>query len=408
MPETKRVHLFDIKPIMSDVEEVIQRGLNKMLVNYIERHEMLEKTHQQLMLLPSIAEEFKMREHSCEIDSESEHNEFTNANGNINLIHEQISHLENKLQRMEKKYDSIIPILDKLVNKITNLNDDLKSMKQSETKVGDTTGPIEKSSVVKTSENENIEIRIQEPEDSQDEDLSDDEDVNPLLITCSTISLKKEAIQENVEESKVEVLIEEDEELSVEEELGIEETYVKEESKEVVEECSEDDENKEVEESKVEVLIEEELGIEEEEEVLEQELNQEEEKEVEEPSEAEEEESVEEEEEVEESSEAEEETEEEEDAKDPIQEKELEEPSEAEEETEEEEEEEASVETETKEEVEEDEDDEEIFEIDIDDKTYCTNDDENGFIWELSEEGEQGAKVGYLKDGEPFFYADEN
>ena len=128
MPETKRVHLFDIKPIMSDVEEVIQRGLNKMLVNYIERHEMLEKTHQQLMLLPSIAEEFKMREHSCEIDSESEHNEFTNANGNINLIHEQISHLENKLQRMEKKYDSIIPILDKLVNKITNLNDDLKSM----------------------------------------------------------------------------------------------------------------------------------------------------------------------------------------------------------------------------------------------------------------------------------------
>ena len=67
-------------------------------------------------------------------------------------------------------------------------------------------------------------------------------------------------------------------------------------------------------------------------------------------------------------------------------------------------EEESSVEIETKEEEEE----EDIFEIEIDDKTYCTNNDENGFIWELNEEGEQGDKVGYLRDGEPFFYADEN
>jgi hypothetical protein len=44
----------------------------------------------------------------------------------------------------------------------------------------------------------------------------------------------------------------------------------------------------------------------------------------------------------------------------------------------------------------------------IDDIDYCTNNEENGFIWELTEDGEQGAKVGYLKDGEPFFYAEEN
>ena len=66
-----------------------------------------------------------------------------------------------------------------------------------------------------------------------------------------------------------------------------------------------------------------------------------------------------------------------------------------------------SIETETKEESEEEEE-EDIFEIEIDDKTYCTNDDENGFIWELNDEGEQGKKVGYLKDGEPMFYEDEN
>ena len=54
------------------------------------------------------------------------------------------------------------------------------------------------------------------------------------------------------------------------------------------------------------------------------------------------------------------------------------------------------------------EDEEELEIITIDDIDYCTNDMENGFIWELTEDGEQGEKVGYLKEGEPFFYADEN
>ena len=55
----------------------------------------------------------------------------------------------------------------------------------------------------------------------------------------------------------------------------------------------------------------------------------------------------------------------------------------------------------------EEEAEEEFIEIDIDDVTYCTNNEENGFIYELTEDGDVGDKVGYLKDGEPFFYADE-
>jgi hypothetical protein len=50
---------------------------------------------------------------------------------------------------------------------------------------------------------------------------------------------------------------------------------------------------------------------------------------------------------------------------------------------------------------------EEFTEIEIDDVSYCTNDEENGFIYILSEDGDVGDKVGYLKEGEPFFYADE-
>jgi len=51
----------------------------------------------------------------------------------------------------------------------------------------------------------------------------------------------------------------------------------------------------------------------------------------------------------------------------------------------------------------EDDEDEELFEIEIDDVSYCTNDEENGIIYALTADGDVGAKVGYLKDGEPIF-----
>jgi hypothetical protein len=68
------------------------------------------------------------------------------------------------------------------------------------------------------------------------------------------------------------------------------------------------------------------------------------------------------------------------------------------------------VETEASSEAEEEKaepEEEEYIEIDIDDVTYCTNNEDNGFIYQLTEDGDVGDKVGYLKDGEPFFYADE-
>ena len=54
--------------------------------------------------------------------------------------------------------------------------------------------------------------------------------------------------------------------------------------------------------------------------------------------------------------------------------------------------------------VEKEEEEEELFEIEIDEITYCTSDEENGIIYEIDKEGDVGKKVGYLKDGEPFFY----
>ena len=52
--------------------------------------------------------------------------------------------------------------------------------------------------------------------------------------------------------------------------------------------------------------------------------------------------------------------------------------------------------------------DEELFEIEIDDETYCTNNEVNGFIYILDKDGDVGDKIGYFKDSEPIFYNEEN
>jgi hypothetical protein len=54
------------------------------------------------------------------------------------------------------------------------------------------------------------------------------------------------------------------------------------------------------------------------------------------------------------------------------------------------------------------EEDEELFEIEIDDETYCTNNEVNGFIYILDKDGDVGDKIGYFKDSEPIFYNEEN
>jgi len=56
------------------------------------------------------------------------------------------------------------------------------------------------------------------------------------------------------------------------------------------------------------------------------------------------------------------------------------------------------------EEEEEEEEEEEVFEIEIEDVTYFATNEENGPIYAVDKDGDPGNQVGYLKDGEPFFY----
>jgi hypothetical protein len=371
MTESK-IDSFNIEPLVFEIENVIKNGLKVMLKDYIDRHDLLEKTHKQIMKLPSVMNEINK---GCESDSDSEDNMVEDksmfvsiSNMTHDLVKKEISYVESKLDRIEKKYESISPLISKILDKLESINDEVKVLKENprdNIKVVhmDQEKPyisnIIKPSIVSACENENIKFEINEDEYEE----SDEDDINPALITCSTISIKQEVTSDEQsdnesEEDKVEV---------------VEPVKVKKEV--IVIEEEEDDE----------LSVGQELGEHEEQETTPEEEDEDEEEEEEEHVQ----------------SETKEDKVEEEADEDEVE-------TEASDDEEEEEEEEVVVPPAPTKEEENVEDEGELEIITIDDIDYCTNDLENGFIWELSEDGEQGDKIGYLKEGEPFFYADEN
>ena len=384
MTPTNKVNMLNINSLVIEVEEVIKNGLNKILVNYMDRYELLENTHKQLMQLPSIRQQ--LNKDPYDLCSDDDNDEVIYYKNNKNMHdNSTVETLEYRLEKLEKKYDTIIPVLDKILNKIITLDQDIKSLKSSESI------SLVKSSNCKPSEKENIKIYFEE----SNEELVE-EDVNPALITCSTITLNSESekVSEEKDTTKPDTSVipsdrdtigsqdeEEEQELSVDEELSEhEEPVVEEKSVTDIEDETEEDEDVDVEDN---VNDESEPKIDHN---LDGDVDTKSHDTVEAvvDSDTEEEASIE--------TETKSETEEEED------------------DLEEELVKEAELVREIVQEKQppQEEDDEELFEIEIDDKTYCTNDDQNGFIWELTEDGEQGEKIGYLKDGDAYFYEDEN
>lgn len=295
------IESFNTEPLLLEIENVIKSGLNTILKDFKCRYELLEKTHNKIMNLPSVKNELNQCVNS---DSDEEESIVKNDDNIISdvkkftseLVRDQICGLEGKLGQLEKKYDAVLPILDKILNKLHVLNDDVKILKQQpiENKCVETPSPVIKASIVSACENENIKFEIKEKVD-EEKDVCEEEE--------SVAGLEEESVA-SLEADDVET-VEEDVEETLEEDV--------EESLEVETEASDDESVEEVEETVA--------GLEEVEESV--------------------------------------------------------------------------------------EDEEEVEEIEIDDVTYFTNDEENGFIYEATADEEVGDKVGYFKDGEPFFYADE-
>ena len=330
------MNIYNTQPLLNEIENVVKNGLDKMLSKILQRYDLLEKTHNQLMNLPSIKEalgkDYDDQDVESESESETESNlkslEFDNIVSCQTTMKFDVLNIESKLDKLEKKYAGLYPMLDKILDKIETLNNDVQKMKSTPITAATTVATISSSvepTIVTACENENITFEIKE-EDT--ESVEDDKSVEDVEVEVED--------DKNVEDT--EIVEEEEDDKSVEDTESVEEV--------------EETENVEVEETES-VDEEENVEVEDVVEVLKDVVAE----------------SVEE--------------EENDDSK--------------------------SVETETKSDTESTEGVEEDLEvITIDDVDYCTNNEENGFIWELTEDGEQGAKVGYLKDGEPFFYAEEN
>jgi hypothetical protein len=293
---------FNINPLLSELDNVIRKHMNIMLNEYIDRFNLLEQTHRQIMNLPSVVDELRRytgmsRNSGCEKSCAP-----APTDNSSEQLRRDVAAIKNKLDSIESY----------LQRNTTHTHPN-------------TTSNIVQPSIVLSCVNENIHFEMKEEENSNSSAMCSDD------------------IEADIESGAEE----EEEEEEEEEPSTAQKTRIPIEEEEEEEEEEEDEEEEDEEPSTAPKTI----------------IPEEEEEEVE--------------------------TEEEEE----------------EVETEEEEEEE-EVKEEKKGEVEEEE--EELVEIEIDDITYCTNDEENGFIYELSEEGEVGDKVGYLKEGEPFFYADEN
>jgi len=381
MTPNKKVDLLNLNQLVIDVEEVIKNGLGTIIGSYMDRYELLENTHKQIMALPSVREELNNSSASnYNIDQPNYNNQYLTS----------LQLLEYRIEKLENKHDNIIDVLDKILNKIIDLDKNIKSSEniypgnlsihnqpeKENIKIHfEESGKqfVEKElaeTILKEIDDEETEDEDEETEDEETEDedeetededqetkdedqetkdedqetKDEDQETKDEEITSSTITL-------NVETDKTS----EDKEITL---SSVNLSHCKEENDLVVETDTRD--------TIIDDNIEENASIE-----TETKTETEEEEEEEEEKEEEEEETT----------------------PDP------------------------NVDNETKTEyvkpvveekqTPEEDDDEEIFEIEIDDKTYCTNDDQNGFIWELTDDCEQGDKIGYLKDGDAYFYEDE-
>ena len=296
MDRTSAITRLNTEEIATEVNNVIKKGLDKLLGNYLYRYELLEKTHDAIMNLPNVRHHLNQEPlppQQCE----------NNNNNNV-------------------KYDQMI---EKLLKRIDELTFEVNQLKQTCKKEYTDIKVEDELKVVKLEQKENIRLEIEEEVDDdascceaeEEEEEEDDE---------SSVLSKAEGSSEAAEE---------DDPTSTKEEEADDASEAVEEEEVVVEEEEEeaDDASEAVEEEEevVDEVVIEEVVVEEE----------------------------------------------------------------------------AADEVETEKSESEAEEEEEFIEIDIDDVTYCTNNEENGFIYELTEDGDVGEKVGYLKDGEPFFYADE-
>ena len=164
------MNIYNTQPLLNEIEIVIKNGLDKMLSKILQRYNLLEKTHNQLMNLPSIKEAIGKDYDDQDVESESETESLNPEIDNIvscqTIMKLDVLNIESKLDKLEKKYAGLYPMLDKILDKIETLNNDVQKMKSSEKNVSVTScsSSVATPTIVSACENENITFEIKEEE----------------------------------------------------------------------------------------------------------------------------------------------------------------------------------------------------------------------------------------------------
>jgi hypothetical protein len=377
-------HLFNTDPLLNDLNKVIQNGLNNLLSNYIENYKLYEETHNCIMNLPSVKREIAKKYDVDEIYADLPDLISISSDNDISVNEYTRIPLQDDLyQEEEKFYKELIENRDK---EISDLKNQINLLFEDNNK--------KYSLFYKQKE---LYENALEKCNKEIDDLKNQ--INSCVkqhVICDLTHQDDDADIINEPSQEVVVEIKQEKENII---LHIEENSVQ---------TDDEEEEEDVDEEEDEEAAEDEVAIEDEEEEV---VDEEPEEDEEEPEEDEEEEADEADEEVEEADEEVEEAVEEEEVDD----EEEEEADEQEDEEADEEEEDSQIEKNEEAELSEDEveteksdsedegEEEELFEIEIDGVTYCTENEENGFIYVLDEDGNVGETTGYLKNGEPFF-----
>jgi len=345
-PDSNTDKLFNTEPLLNELNTVIQTGMKKLLGNYITNYKLYEETHNCIMNLPSVKREIAKK---FEVDETYDDLPELISISSDEDSEEHDDCFKNYCNTGIKNiiYDN----LNKPIKIITDFNDNKKESDIMLILINDLLKEKKEVELFNKQQEETYK-KIIETCDKEIEDLKNQ------INNCVKQSLDYDLTSDKQEKENIILHIEEKSDLELDLESDEEESDVEESDEE--EEDVEEEEKVESDEEEEKVESEEEDVESEEEDVEETELSEDE-------VETEEEKKVESEEEKTELSEDEVETEEE------------------------------------KDEDEDEEEEEELIEIEIDGVTYCTENEDNGFIYVLDKDGNVGETTGYLKNGEPFF-----
>ena len=183
---SQKIESFNVEPLMIEIEGVITMGVKTILKDFMNRYELLEKTHTKIMDLPSVRNEL----------NKSPYNE---SDGNIHT-EKLLSDKPNTLDESDKLMETIIKDttrnyvreeiceiekkLDKILTKIHLLDQQVKTLTQTQTQTqcdnNFTDKIVIKPSIVSACENENIQVEIKENEDEMGKKHENIKDIIPM------------------------------------------------------------------------------------------------------------------------------------------------------------------------------------------------------------------------------------